>query len=63
MTLELTQPELCTLRDALETSLECAEEGLSDMDANNGDPGERVNQAAYIEEMKGIMAKINALLA
>jgi hypothetical protein len=62
MTLELTQPEVCTLRDALKTTIECAEEDLSEMTFNNEDPNERANQTAYIEEMRGIMAKLNAAL-
>ena len=55
MTLNLTQPQLCNLREIVQVHIEGAEEELSDLKNDitvNAD--EIVNHAAYLEELREI---------
>lgn len=62
MRLDLSQPELCTIRDALLDTLETVEETLIEMERGNEDADEIVNQRAYRQELADLIAKVDQAL-
>lgn len=63
MQLDFSQPELCTIRDVLQDTLEMVEESLSEMEQGNEDASEIVNQRAYRQELADLIAKVDQVLA